>query len=126
AATRSARRRPCRWPSRKTSDHVSRRRQRAMSRLIAIDGSVGEGGGQILRTALALSTVTGQGFTITRIRAGRLRPGLRPQHLAAVRAAAFISNARVGGAFEGSPDLRFEPEAVTPGEFRFEIGTAGA
>jgi RNA 3'-terminal phosphate cyclase (ATP) len=95
-------------------------------RLISIDGAVGEGGGQILRTALALSTVTGQGFEITRIRAGRLRPGLRPQHLAAVRAAAFISNARVGGAFEGSPDLRFEPGAIGAGEFRFEIGTAGA
>ena len=97
-----------------------------MARLITLDGAVGEGGGQILRTALALSAVTGQGFEITRIRAGRLRPGLRPQHLAAVRAAAMICGARVGGAFEGSPDLRFEPGAVTAGDFRFEIGTAGA
>ena len=97
-----------------------------MPRLIPIDGSVGEGGGQILRTALALSAVSGQGFEITRIRAGRMRPGLRPQHLAAVRAAGFICQARVSGAFEGSPDLRFEPGAVTPGDFRFEIDTAGA
>jgi RNA 3'-terminal phosphate cyclase (ATP) len=97
-----------------------------MARLIPIDGAVGEGGGQILRTALALSTVTGQGFQMTRIRAGRLQPGLRPQHLAAVRAATMISSAKVGGAFEGSPDLRFEPGPPTAGEFRFDIGTAGA
>jgi RNA 3'-terminal phosphate cyclase (ATP) len=97
-----------------------------MPRLIPIDGAVGEGGGQILRTALALSTVTGQGFEITRIRAGRLRPGLRPQHVAAVRAAGMICGAKVGGAFDGSPDLRFEPGALSSGDFRFEIDTAGA
>jgi RNA 3'-terminal phosphate cyclase (ATP) len=97
-----------------------------MARFIPIDGARGEGGGQILRTALALSTVTGQAFEITRIRANRPIPGLRPQHLAAVRAAALVSNARVGGAFDGSPDLRFEPGQLTPGEFKFEIATAGA
>jgi len=97
-----------------------------MLRLIPIDGAVGEGGGQILRTALALSVITGQGFEITRIRAGRLRPGLRPQHVAAVRAAAMICHAKVGGAFEGSPDMRFEPGDLSPGDFRFEIDTAGA
>jgi RNA 3'-terminal phosphate cyclase (ATP) len=70
--------------------------------------------------------VTGQGFEVTKIRAGRTRPGLRPQHLAAVRAAALACGARVGGAFEGSPDLRFEPGAVAAGEFRFEIATAGS
>src|SRR5262245_5510344 len=87
---------------------------------------MGEGGGQILRTALALSAATGQGFEITRIRAGRRQPGLRPQHVAAARAASLVCGARVGGVFEGSPDLRFEPGAVAPGEFRFEIATAGA
>jgi RNA 3'-terminal phosphate cyclase (ATP) len=97
-----------------------------VSRLVSLDGAAGEGGGQILRTALALSTVTGQGFEITRIRANRTRPGLRPQHVAAVRAMAMVSNARVGGVFDGSPDLRFEPGAVTAGDFRFEIGTAGS
>ncbi len=91
-----------------------------------IDGSRGSGGGQILRTALALSTVTGQGFEITQIRARRARPGLAAQHLAAVRAATLISDARVGGAFEGSPDLRFEPGPIHAGEYRFEIATAGA
>ena len=97
-----------------------------MARFIPIDGARGEGGGQILRTALALSTVTGQAFEITRIRANRPVPGLRPQHLAAVRAAAMVSEARVGGAFDGSPDLRFEPGRLGPGEFEFEIATAGA
>jgi len=97
-----------------------------MTRLIPLDGGMGEGGGQILRTALSLSAATGQGFEISRIRAGRLQPGLRPQHVAAVRAAALVCGARVGGVFEGSPDLRFEPGAVTAGEFRFEIATAGA
>jgi RNA 3'-terminal phosphate cyclase (ATP) len=97
-----------------------------MSKLIAIDGAMGEGGGQILRTALALSAATGQGFEISHIRAGRTHPGLRPQHVAAARAAALVCGARVGGVFEGSPDMRFEPGAVTAGEFRFEIATAGA
>ncbi len=97
-----------------------------MSGLLSLDGSRGEAGGQILRAALTLSAVTGQGFQISRIRAGRPQPGLRPQHLAAVRAAAMACQARVGGAFEGSPDLRFEPGPVTSGEFRFEIATAGA
>jgi len=95
-------------------------------RLIPIDGSQGEGGGQILRTALALSATTGQGFEVTQIRARRSRPGLRQQHLAAVRAAALACGAKVGGVFEGSPDLRFEPGAVAAGDFRFEIATAGA
>ena len=94
--------------------------------LIPLDGAHGEGGGQILRTALALSTFTGQGFRVERIRANRLRPGLRPQHLAAVRAAAMACGADVHGAFDGSPDLRFLPGPVSAGEFRFDIGTAGA
>jgi RNA 3'-terminal phosphate cyclase (ATP) len=96
------------------------------SPLVSIDGAMGEGGGQILRTALALSAATKHPFEIVRIRANRLQPGLRPQHVAAVRAAAMVCGARVGGAFEGSPDLRFEPGEVTAGEFRFEIATAGA
>ncbi len=94
--------------------------------LLPLDGAQGEGGGQVLRTALALSAATGQGFRIERIRAGRLRPGLRPQHLAAVRAAAMSCGAEVHGAFDGSPDLRFVPGPVAAGEFRFDIGTAGA
>jgi len=95
-------------------------------RLIPVDGSHGEGGGQILRAALTLSAATGQGFEMTQIRARRATPGLRPQHLAAVRAAAMACGAKVGGVFEGSPDLRFEPGPLAAGDFRFEIATAGA
>jgi RNA 3'-terminal phosphate cyclase (ATP) len=94
--------------------------------LIAIDGSRGEGGGQVLRTALALAAVSGRGFRIDRVRSARLRPGLRPQHLAAIRAAALCCGAEVHGAFEGSPDLRFLPHQPSAGEFTFDIGTAGA
>jgi RNA 3'-terminal phosphate cyclase (ATP) len=94
--------------------------------LIPLDGAEGEGGGQILRTALALSAASGQGFRIERIRARRTRPGLRPQHLAAVRAAAMACGAEVHGAFDGSPDLRFLPGAPAAGDFHFDIGTAGA
>ena len=94
--------------------------------LIPLDGAEGEGGGQILRSALTLSAVTGQGFRVERIRARRLRPGLRPQHLAAVRAAGLACGAEVHGAFDGSPDLRFLPGRAAAGEFRFDIGTAGA
>ena len=97
-----------------------------MAPLLTLDGSTGEGGGQILRTALALSAVTGQPFEIVKIRARRPVPGLRPQHLAAVRAAALVSGAKVGGGFEGSPDLRFEPGPIGAGDYRFEIATAGA
>jgi RNA 3'-terminal phosphate cyclase (ATP) len=94
--------------------------------LIPVAGELGEGGGQILRSALTLAAVTGQGFEVTRIRARRSRPGLRPQHLAAVRATAMSCQAEVHGAFDGSPDLRFQPGPVTAGAFDFDIGTAGA
>ena len=97
-----------------------------MARLITVDGSHGEGGGQIIRTALALSAATGQGFEINGIRSRRPQPGLRPQHLAAVRAATLACRAKVSGAFDGSQELRFEPGPVVAGEFDFEIATAGA
>ncbi|MCX7670334.1 MAG: RNA 3'-terminal phosphate cyclase, partial [Anaerolineae bacterium] len=82
--------------------------------MIQIDGSLGEGGGQVLRTSLTLSILTGQPFVITRIRAGREKPGLQPQHLAAVRAAAQISAAQVEGDFVNSQTLTFAPGAVRP------------
>src|SRR5215468_5607208 len=97
-----------------------------MTDAIAIDGSAGEGGGQILRTSLALSLVTGAGFRIESIRAGRKKPGLLRQHLTAVQAAAEISGARVQGAEMGSLALTFAPRAVVPGEYGFSIGTAGS
>jgi RNA 3'-terminal phosphate cyclase (ATP) len=92
--------------------------------LIPIDGTAAESGGQVLRAALTLSTATGQGFEMSRIREKGVRPGLRPEHVAAVRAVALVSSAEVHGAFDGSPDLRFEPGAVSAGDFRFEMGGA--
>lgn len=93
---------------------------------VLIDGSQGEGGGQILRSALTLSLVTGRPFEITAIRAGRAKPGLLRQHLTAVQAACEISRAEVGGAEIGARQLRFVPGAVRPGEYRFAVGTAGS
>jgi RNA 3'-terminal phosphate cyclase (ATP) len=93
---------------------------------LVLDGSVGEGGGQILRTALSLAALTGRPFEIERIRANRRKPGLLRQHLTAVRAAAAICGAAVHGDEPGSQSLRFEPGAVTAGEYRFAIGTAGS
>lgn len=93
---------------------------------ISINGSFGEGGGQILRTSLCLSLVTGKPFTITNIRARRDKPGLRPQHLTCVKAAQEISNAQVEGARIGSTKLRFFPEKIKAGSYKFDIGSAGS
>jgi RNA 3'-terminal phosphate cyclase (ATP) len=93
---------------------------------IEIDGSFGEGGGQILRTSLSLSLVTGQPFRISNIRAGRAKPGLLRQHLTAVLAAAEVSGAKVEGATLGSTSVIFSPGVVRPGEYRFAVGTAGS
>jgi RNA 3'-terminal phosphate cyclase (ATP) len=93
---------------------------------IELDGSLGEGGGQIVRTSLALSLVTGKPFHLRNIRAGRAKPGLQPQHLMCVRAAAGIGQASVVGASKGSGDIHFEPGAVSGGAYHFAIGTAGA
>lgn len=94
--------------------------------MIMIDGSFGEGGGQILRSSLTLSMVTGKPFTIENIRAGRAKPGLMRQHLTAVKAAAEICNARIEHAEIGSTKLVFLPEAVLPGDYAFNIGSAGS
>lgn len=94
--------------------------------MLTIDGAMEEGGGQILRSALALSLCLGRAFRIVNIRAARLRPGLRPQHLAAVRAAAELGQAWVEGAAIGARELVFTPRAVRPGRYRFHIGTAGS
>ncbi len=94
--------------------------------MLTIDGSAGEGGGQILRTALTLSMVTGKPFRIEKIRAGRPKPGLLRQHLTAVKAAAGISGASVSGADLGSGALTFSPGPVRAGEYAFAIGTAGS
>jgi RNA 3'-terminal phosphate cyclase (ATP) len=94
--------------------------------VLTIDGGQGEGGGQVLRTALTLSLVTGTPFRITSIRAGRQRPGLLRQHLTAVEAATAVGNAEVEGATLGATELVFRPRAVRPDAYRFAVGTAGS
>lgn len=94
--------------------------------MLTIDGARGEGGGQILRSALALSLVSGTPFRIERIRAGRARPGLMRQHLTAVEAAATVGEAEVEGAAIGSQEVVFRPRRVRPGTYRFAVGTAGS
>ena len=98
--------------------------------MLSLDGSYGEGGGQILRTALSLAALTGAPVRIERIRAGRSKPGLRPQHLTAVQAVARVSQAEVTGAHLGSQTLTFRPRAIQGGHYRFDVaettGSAGA
>jgi len=94
--------------------------------MLSIDGSQGEGGGQILRTSLALSLLTGTPFRITGIRAGRRKPGLMRQHQCAVEAAARVGSADVKGADLGSQEVVFTPDRVIPGSYHFDVGTAGS
>ncbi|MBC3872644.1 RNA 3'-terminal phosphate cyclase [Undibacterium flavidum] len=94
--------------------------------MIQIDASQGEGGGQILRTALALSIITQQAVQLKNIRAKRSKPGLMRQHLTCVRAAQAISGATVEGDALGSTQLSFKPGPVKAGEYAFAIGTAGS
>jgi RNA 3'-terminal phosphate cyclase (ATP) len=93
---------------------------------VRLDGSRGEGGGQILRTALTLSAWLNAPFELTRIRAGRERPGLRAQHLAAIQATAAVCDAEVEGDELGSSRLIFRPGKVKAGNYRMDVGTAGA
>jgi RNA 3'-phosphate cyclase len=101
-------------------------RQRCTRTMIEIDGSLGEGGGQILRTSLTLSVLTRQPVHLTQIRSGRKKPGLQPQHVRAVDAAAGISKAEVEGAHLHASELTFIPQQIRSGRYRFEIGTAGS
>ncbi|MGP0065682.1 MAG: RNA 3'-terminal phosphate cyclase [Isosphaeraceae bacterium] len=93
---------------------------------VRLDGSRGEGGGQILRTALTLSLLTGRPFRMSRIRANRDKPGLRPQHKAAVDSAAKLGHAQVIGASVGSRELTFRPDPYEPRDLTIDIGTAGS
>jgi len=97
-----------------------------LKELVEIDGSFGEGGGQILRTSLALSALLGRPVRIYNIRAKRPRPGLQRQHLVSVRAVAELSSARVEGLRLGSTEIVFYPGRIRGGRFRFDIGTAGS
>ncbi|MFZ6031411.1 MAG: RNA 3'-terminal phosphate cyclase [Chloroflexota bacterium] len=94
--------------------------------MIHIDGASGEGGGQVLRSSLTLSILTGQPVRLENIRAGRSKPGLQAQHLQAVKAAAAVCDAQVEGHGLGSQALTFAPRNVRAGNYRFDINTAGA
>ncbi len=94
--------------------------------MITIDGSEGEGGGQMVRNACALSLITGEAFHFKNIRAKRSKPGLMRQHLTAVEAACRISGSAFDGIQVGATDLTFRPGTVVPGEYHFSIGTAGS
>ncbi|MEM3059346.1 MAG: RNA 3'-terminal phosphate cyclase [Methanomassiliicoccales archaeon] len=94
--------------------------------MIEIDGSYGEGGGQLLRMAVALSALTKKEVRVFNIRAGRPNPGLAPQHLAAVKGVATISNAEIGGALAGSKELIFHPGTIRGGRYKIDVGTAGS
>lgn len=94
--------------------------------MLTIDGSQGEGGGQMLRTSLALSMVTGAPFRMANIRARRSKPGLMRQHLTALQAATAVSNADVSGAAVGSTEITFRPGKVRGGDYSFSVGTAGS
>ena len=94
--------------------------------MLEIDGSYGEGGGQIIRTAIAMSAIKQIPIKITNIRANRSKPGLQAQHLTGVKAAAELCNAKVKGAELGSTEIEFSPGKIKTGGFRFDIGTAGS
>ena len=94
--------------------------------MLEIDGSIGEGGGQVLRTALSVSCVLQKPVKIFNIRAGRTQPGLKAQHLAVCRLLAEISGAKMGGEEIGSTEITFEPGKIIAGEYSFDIGTAGS
>ncbi|MEM3386441.1 MAG: RNA 3'-terminal phosphate cyclase [Nitrososphaerales archaeon] len=93
---------------------------------VTIDGSYGEGGGQILRTAVALSAIIGKPVKVVRIRAGRPNPGLRPQHVGTIRIIASMCDAEVDGLAVGSDTIIFKPKNLVARSVRYDIGSAGA
>ncbi len=94
--------------------------------MLEIDGSIGEGGGQVLRTALSVACVSGKPVRISSIRAGRENPGLRAQHLTVCRLLAEITGGKLAGASLGSSEITFSPGKISGGEYSFDIGTAGS
>ena len=94
--------------------------------MLEIDGSIGEGGGQVLRTALSVACVLGKPIRISNIRAGRSQPGLKPQHLTVCKLLAQITDAKMSGAGIGSQEISFSSGEISGGEYSFDIGTAGS
>lgn len=99
---------------------------KGMNKMIKVDGSVGEGGGQILRTCLAISMILKQPFELVNIRANRKNPGLSSQHLKCIELASNISNAQINGVSLGSKEITFSPNEIIPGDYRIDIKTAGS
>jgi RNA 3'-terminal phosphate cyclase (ATP) len=94
--------------------------------MIEVDGSYGEGGGQVLRTAVALAAVLSKEIHVFNIRAGRAEPGIRPQHMIGVKAAAELCSGHLEGLGVGSTEFVFKPGKLRAGNFRFDVGTAGS
>jgi len=94
--------------------------------MIDMDGSRGEGGGQILRTSIALSAVTGEPVRIRNIRAGRPNPGLAPSHVTSIEAVARLCDGEADGLYPGSKEITFRPGQLTGGRHEFDVGTAGS
>jgi len=94
--------------------------------MIEVDGSFGEGGGQVLRTAVALAAVLSKEIHVFNIRAGRAEPGIRPQHMTGVKAAAELCSGHLEGLAVGSTEFVFKPGKLKAGSFRFDVGTAGS
>ncbi len=109
-----------------TISQIQRKSVKTDKKVLEIDGSYGEGGGQVLRTALSLSAILGMPFRMVNIRKGRKKTGLMPQHLMCIRAMAEITGAHAEGDFAGSTDLFFSPSCIRAGNYAFDIGTAGS
>jgi RNA 3'-terminal phosphate cyclase (ATP) len=118
------------WSSERPARRIKRRppagTMESAVAMITIDGSAGEGGGQVLRTALTMSLVTGLACRVDNIRGRRKKAGLLRQHLTAVEAATVIGDAKVDGAELGSRELVFAPRAIRGGDYAFAVGTAGS
>jgi len=97
-----------------------------MSDAVSVDGSMGEGGGQVLRTSIALSVLLQTPVRVHHIRAGRVEPGLRPQHIAGIKAAEMVCGAETEGVSVGSTEVFFKPNKVCGGEYALDVGTAGS
>ena len=97
-----------------------------MTDWVIIDGAMGEGGGQVLRSALSLSLLTGRPLKMEKVRARRKTPGLLRQHMTALQAAAEVGHAKVTGGRIGSTEITFEPSELTGGQYRFAVASAGS